>query len=396
MRVLLITDWNRGQGGAEAYMSWLRSGLRAAGDEVRMLTSSAGTAGDGTADYVAYGTERPLAQAFLQIANPFAVRAVRRAVRSFHPDVAFVNMFAHHLSPAILHALGDIPVVLAISDYKCTCPIGSRLCPDMTICAAHAGRICHEAGCVSFPHWIRDRPRYALLKSGVARAVRVVACSEWVRTDLARAGIESECVLLPVPRPGADYLRMRSPEPRIFFCGRLDIEKGVDCLLRAFVQVLASSPNAVLRIAGRGPERSRLEALAFELGVAGSVVFLGWLEPSEVELELSSAWVLAAPSLWAEPLGLIALEAIVRGVPVVASELGGFAETVEEGKSGMLVPNGDVDALARALEAIVDCKAFANGIPDEVVGRVRDRHEVVRHVTRIRDVLHGVDGRSTS
>lgn len=385
----MITDWNRGQGGAEAYMSWLRSGLRAAGDEVRLLTSGAGTAGDGTADYVAYGTGHSLAQAFLQIANPFAVQAVRGAVRSFRPDVAFINMFAHHLSPVIFHALRDIPVVLAVSDYKCICPIGSRLRPDMTICAVPAGWICHKAGCVSFPHWIRDRPRYALLKSGVARAVRVVACSEWVCTELARSGIESECVLLPVPPPGAFYLRRRSPEPRILFCGRLDIEKGVDRLLRAFAMVLPSSPNAILRVAGRGPERERLESLALELGVAASVAFIGWLEPAEVERELSSAWVLTAPSLWAEPLGLVALEAIARGVPVIASETGGFAETVEEGVSGMLVPNGDTDALARALRAIVNDEAFAAGIPADVVDRVRDRHGMSRHVTRMREILNG-------
>ena len=221
--------------------------------------------------------------------------------------------------------------------------------------------------------------------------MRVLACSEWVQGELARDGIDSECMLPPVPRPGADYLRKPSPEPSVFFCGRLDIEKGVDRLLRAFAQVLVSNSNsnsnAELRIAGRGPERSRLEALARELGILRNVVFLGWLEPSQVEHELSSAWVLVAPSLWAEPLGLVALEAIVRGVPVVASELGGFAETVEEGISGMLVPNGDVDALARALAAIVDRRAFTNGIPDDVVRGVRDRHELAPHVTRMRAIL---------
>ena len=57
MRILLMIDWNRGRGGAENHALALRAGLEAAGDEVRLLTSSAGTAGDGTAEYVAYGTE---------------------------------------------------------------------------------------------------------------------------------------------------------------------------------------------------------------------------------------------------------------------------------------------------------------------------------------------------
>jgi len=388
----MVTDWNRGQGGAEAYISWLRDGLREAGDEVRLITSSAGSAGDGNADYVAFGTENVAAQAFLQIVNPFAVSVVRKALREFRPDVAFVNMFAHHLSPAILHSFGHVPIVLSVSDYKCVCPIGSKLRPDGSLCTAPAGWVCHEVHCVSLPHWIRDRPRYDLLRSGVARAARVISCSEWVRRELTASGIESECIHLPVPQPGARYARSRSAEPRIFYCGRLDIEKGVDRLIRAFALVAADAPDAVLRIAGRGPERDRLEALTRELGVDRQVAFLGWLEPADVERELSSAWLLAAPSLWAEPLGLVALEAIVRGVPVLASASGGFAETVEEGISGMLVPNGDVDALAVSLRDVVSGRRFSTGIPASAILDVSQRHDVREHITRMRGIFSDIVG----
>ena len=386
----MVTDWNRGQGGAEAYIGWLRSGLRQAGDEVQLLTNSAGSAGDGTADYVAYGTERVAAQALLQIANPFAVRAVRQAIRVFRPEVAFVNMFAHHLSPAIFHAMRDVPVVLLVSDYKCVCPIGSKLLPDDSICTVRAGWVCHTAGCVSLPHWLRDQPRYALIRSAVGSAARVVTCSECVRSELQRSGIDSECIYLPVSQPGPGYARSPTPDPRILFVGRLDREKGVEQLLLAFARVSSANSRATLRIAGRGPERGRLEALARDLRVERQVAFLGWLEPAEVERELSAAWVLAAPSLWAEPLGLVALEAIVRGVPVVASTIGGFAETVEEGLSGMLVPNGDVAALADRLIAILDRRLFARGIREEVVRRVSDRHDMTRHIVRMRSIFSDV------
>lgn len=387
MRVLIVTDWNRGQGGAEAYIGWLRSGLKDAGDEVRLLTSSAGSAADGTADYVAYGTERVAAQVFLQIANPFAVRAIRRAVRDFRPDVAFVNMFAHHLSPAIFHAMGDVPIVLAVSDYKCVCPIGSKLLPDDSICTSPAGWVCHEAGCVSLPHWIRDQPRYALIRSAVGRASRVIACSESVLRELERAGIKAECVYLPVPRPGITFVKAPAPEPRILFNGRLDREKGVEQLLLAFARVSAANARATLRIAGRGPLRARLEAVARELGVDGQVTFLGWLEPAQIESEIAEAWVVAAPSLWPEPLGLVALEAMVRGVPVIASAVGGFAEIIEDGVSGILVKNGDVAALAEGLIAILDRRHFAGGLPAEVIRRVSDRHDLTRHIARMRSTF---------
>lgn len=387
MRVLIVTDWNRGRGGAEAYVGWLREGLERSGDEVRMLTSSVGSAGDGKAEYVASGSERRAAQVLLQIANPFAIRAVRRAIDRFRPDAILVNMFAHHLSPAILHAIRNVPFVVMVSDYKCICPVGSKLLPDGSICSSQAGWTCCESGCVSLPHWVRDRPRYSLIRSGIAKAHSVIACSDWVKSELGKAGIVSERVYLPVPAPGGTYSRAPAQHPVILFCGRLDIEKGVDRLLRAFAQVSNASGDVTLRIAGQGPERARLESLARELGIEQRVAFLGWVDSPEIEKELSSAWALVAPSLWAEPLGLVALEAIFRGVPVIASAVGGFSETVEHGVSGLLVPNGDVSALAEALSSVVSRRQFADGISADAVARITARHDVTRHVEVIRSVL---------
>ena len=93
MRILMMLDWNPSQGGTERYAVLMRDGLRQAGDEVRLLTSGAGSAADGSAEYVAFGSSRPAAQAVLQVANPFAAATVRRAVRQFHPDLAWVVSF---------------------------------------------------------------------------------------------------------------------------------------------------------------------------------------------------------------------------------------------------------------------------------------------------------------
>lgn len=388
MRVLLATDWNRGRGGAEAQALLLRDALAAAGDEVQLLTSAAGTAGDGRAEHVAWSSEHVAARAVLQIVNPFAVAAARRARRALDPEVAYVGMFAHHLSPALLHALGDVPVVLAVSDYKCICPIGSKLLPDGTLCRQRAGTICLTAGCVGGLHWLRDRPRYALLRSAVARARRVLACSTWVASALAADGIAAETVMLPVPAPAPGYLRAPGTTPELLYCGRLDREKGLPLLLRAFARVHAGAPAARLAVVGSGPLRSELEHLAASLGIAASVRFTGWLEPDAIEQELSRAWALVAPSLWAEPLGLVAPEAIVRGVPVIASADGGFAETVVDGASGLLFPNGDEDSLVRCLAAVVRREAFPDhAVAPDLVAAARARHDVGRYVARMRSIF---------
>jgi glycosyltransferase involved in cell wall biosynthesis len=393
MRILLATDWNRGRGGAEAHALLLRDGLAAAGDEVRLLTSSAGTAGDGRAEYVAWSSERLAARTLLQIVNPFAVARARQAVRELRPDAALVNMFAHHLSPALLYALGDVPLVLAVSDYKCVCPLGSKLLPDDTPCTQRAGLVCLTSSCVGPLHWLRDRPRYALLRAGLGRVRRVIACSAWMARALAADGIDADVLELPVAAPGPAYCRVPSVTPSVLYCGRLDREKGVDLLLRAFARVRAAAPAARLRVAGAGPLRPALERRARDLGISDVVHFTGWLDPGAIEHELSQAWALVAPSLWAEPLGLVAPEAIVRGVPVIASASGGFAETVRAGASGLLFPSGDESALTACLLAVVRREVFPEHlVAADVVAATREHHDLGRYVARLREIFAEVRG----
>lgn len=150
----------------------------------------------------------------------------------------------------------------------------------------------------------------------------------------------------------------------------------------------AIHPLCRLRMVGRGPERGRLEALADQLGIAEAVVFTDWLEPESIENELSRAWALVAPSLWAEPLGIVALEAIVRGVPVIARSTGGFAETVEDGISGFLVANGDIDMLAsRMMEIAVGSRFTGHAISEADIRRAAERHDMGAHIGRMRRIF---------
>ena len=387
MRILLVTDWNRARGGAENYISWLRDGLLEAGEDAYLLASSTGTAGDG-ADYVAYGSERFAARIFLQLVNPFAVMTVRRAVAELRPDVALVNMFALYLSPAVFSALVGVPTVLMVTDYKSICPIGSKLLPDESLCQVRAGWVCCTNGCVNALHWLRDQPRYALIRSELRRVARVLTCSDWVRQELARDGVSSDVIPLAVPPPGLQFRRQPAADPLFVFCGRLDREKGVDLLLRAFAPLRAIFPRARLRIIGRGPLRPQLERAAASLGLTSAVEFCGWLSLPEIEMKLSDAWTLVVPSVWAEPFGLVAAEAIVRGVPVIASATGGLADVVEEGVSGLFFPNNGAEMLFDRLHAIASRREFPSlTLPDQVVSRAQRKFGIKSHVGLIRSVF---------
>ena len=393
LRVLLVTDWTPNEGGIESYVMRASAALRDAGHEVRLLTSSAGSAANGAADYVALGTDNLAAQTFLQIANPFAVVRVRAAVRDFRPDVVLVNMFEKYLSPAVFQALWDVPTIAFVHYYKPICPTALKFLPDGSLCQVPAGLVCWRSGCVGLAEWLRDRPRYALIRAGLAQSHRVLACSRWVVEQLRVNGIAAEAIPLPVPPPAPGFARAPSREPLFLYCGRLDPEKGVDLLLRAFTRVLRSRPAARLRILGDGIRRPALDALAVELGIRDAVRFDGRVSFAEIEVALAGAWALVAPSIWAEPLGLTAIEAITRGVPAITSASGGFAETVEHGISGYLVVNGDEGAIADCLISAVDRGPMT--VPAEAVGRLRNRHDPKHHATLLSAVFgQAVDARS--
>ena len=386
MRILLITDWTAEEGGVETYLELLAAGLRAAGDEVALLTSSAGPADH--ADYRAFGTERRAAQAFLQIANPLAARDVRRAVADFRPDAVYVSMFEILLSPAIFAPLRGVRTVLNLAYYKPVCPTGHKLLPDGSRCQVRAGVACLRNRCLSPPRWLREQPRYALIRAAIESAGAVVTCSRFMRSELARAGVAAGWLPWPIEPPSRDFARAPAAEPLFLFTGRLSPEKGVDVLLRALGRLRDRGTAASLRIVGDGPERPRLEALAGSLGLDRAVEFVGRVPSSEVERELAPAWALVAPSTWAEPLGLTALEAVVRGVPVVASATGGLAETVRPGVNGLLFANGDVEGLAERLAEVASGSAFpGHEVPPDSAAATLAEHDLDLHASRLRELM---------
>jgi glycosyltransferase involved in cell wall biosynthesis len=387
MRVLLVTDWPRFDGGTEAYVRLLAEGLRDAGDEVRLLTSDAGTAAAGSADYIAYGSNNRLAQAGLQIFNPSASRQARVAVSEFRPDAVLVASVLFHLSPAVLGPLRYVPTVLTIVDHKPVCPTTLKLLPDGSPCPHPPGVVCVREGCVGRVRLARETVRYGLFRSRLRFVDRVQTISRTIRDELDQAGIQAEIVPLPVRTPQSSFPRSPSARPSFVYAGRLADVKGVDVLLRALARVRREAPDATLRVIGDGPELPALERLAAELELGGGAQFSSGMQPGWFR-ELEGAWALVAPSTYREPLGLVAIEAIVRRVPVIATSGGGFAETIEPERTGLLVPPADEEGLAEAMLRVAQRRAFPDHVPDAALAEeLRQRHDVTAHVGRMRSLF---------
>jgi glycosyltransferase involved in cell wall biosynthesis len=159
--------------------------------------------------------------------------------------------------------------------------------------------------------------------------------------------------------------RGESREPRtaadpfeLLFVGRLVQRKGVDVLLRA-VKLLEADSRLSARIVGGGPEKARLEALASELGVKSKVEFEGVVSAAAIEGRFARCDALVLPAIVTETgdtegLGVVLIEAMGYGKPVIASAAGGIVDIVQQGETGLLVDPGDPDALAAAIRRAMD------------------------------------------
>lgn len=141
------------------------------------------------------------------------------------------------------------------------------------------------------------------------------------------------------------------PERRdgpVLSVGALYPVKGFDSLIRAMKRVTRARPEATLHLAGEGPLKDSLQEEAVRVGIAKSLRFLGSISPQELQKEYEQARVFVLPSL-SEGLGRVVWEAMASGLPVVASNVGGIPELVENGKTGFLVPPGDEEAFAKRI-----------------------------------------------
>lgn len=386
MRILLVTDWTSEHGGIETYLDRTAKDLGEAGHEVRLLVAADSPAAD-RADHVAPVGRSALTRAVGQLVNPAAIRALRRVEDDWRPDVVYASMVELRLSPAALLA-ARTPVVLNILWYKPTCPTGHRLLPDGSHCHDPAGLVCVRRSCISPLRAAYELPRQQLLMLARRRAHHIVTCSRFMASELGRLGVSATALHLPVdpgppgPRPSP------SAVPLVAACGRLSHEKGLDGLLEAVALLRRDGLDLRVRLVGDGPQRSALERLSARLGIVDAVEITGWLPHDAVPGAIGDAWAVAAPSRWAEPLGLGVIEAIVLGIPVVASAAGGYVETVEPGATGLLVPSGDVGKLASALREVVERRAFPALAVDETArAALRAAHEPRRHLEQIVGVL---------
>ncbi|MGC8480100.1 MAG: glycosyltransferase family 4 protein [Acidimicrobiales bacterium] len=189
------------------------------------------------------------------------------------------------------------------------------------------------------------------------RKAQVVAVSNETRDDLLALGFSADSVSViknGVVLPTSQRISMpKSSVPSIVCMGRLVQQKSVDLLIKAAPILIEKLGDLRIDILGQGPERSKLERLAWSLGVASKVHFHGYVPSSYRDELLGRSWIAACPSAY-EGWGLVCMEASAFGLPVVASDVPGLRESVRDGETGRLFPYGDAQVLANTIVELVN------------------------------------------
>ena len=288
-------------------------------------------------------------------------REMTELIRREQPDVAHVHNLYPQFSTSTLDALYDqgVPVVMHTGDYKLTCPTAQHL-RHGAICEKCIGghdywaaiHNCRNSRSMSVAYSLRNM--WARLSGSVARAVSIYACPTRFAADmLIKSGYPGERV-----RVIYNFCDLPDAAPRthdgsyVGYLGRISPEKGLDVLIDA-----ARRTGLPTKIAGDASSMPQLQT-----NLPDNVKFVGKLPHDHLDDFLDGLRVLVVPSVWYEVFGLVCVEALSRGIPVIASDIGGLPEVVHHERSGLLVPPGDPVSLANAMRVLWDNPQLARSL----------------------------------
>lgn len=280
---------------------------------------------------------------------------IGRVIDKFIPHIVHLNNFYHHLSPAIIDAIyrRKIPMIMTLRDYKLVCAVyklwrNGRFCEDCRNkkFSSILKNNCNLKGNFgeSLLLWTEMNLHHNILNI-YDKIDAFISPSKFLIKKFKEMGLKRKIEYLPnfVFSSSAGL----SPDgASVVYFGRLAPEKGLEILLDAIKQLAISHRQLAIKfkIIGDGPEKERLKLKVKSLKL-NNVVFTGWLECEKLVTEIRSSLFTVLPAIWYENNPRSILESFALGKPVVASNIGGIPELVDNRGNGLLVKPGDADDL---------------------------------------------------
>jgi len=234
--------------------------------------------------------------------------------------------------------------------------------------------------------WISYRRQMACIELNRAFSAYFVV-TRYMRDELVRQGFAPERIHIfppiPVPRP-ATFEPTFSDRNIVLFAGQIIRGKGLDVLLRALAQCRQPFQLIVL---GSGSHQAACEQLARELGLAGRVLFPGFVSQEKLAEYYRDATLVAVPSVWPEPIATIGLEVLRYGLPVVGFDAGGMADWLRDGETGFLIPWMNVPVMAQKIDFLLAHKDEARRLGRQGREFVNREYNFEAYIARMKQMF---------
>jgi glycosyltransferase involved in cell wall biosynthesis len=354
MKVLIINDIGSEMGGAEVVIEQIKDGMRSIGHEVKVLSGDEYPRDRHINDYEfrSHTSNKPLDN-LMYCYNPFSRITLKKILKEFKPDVVHLHNTSK-ASPSILFCLKNYPTVMTTHDFEV---LDQSRFADFESLIPYTNYYDQYFVMKKGVKFYAQKLRYVLIRQGQKNINTFVTPSLAISKLLREGGITSNAVVihngkdLQSPKKAIIY---RSNPYQILFVGRLVREKGLDVLLYAISEVIKKLPHVRLRIVGDGPEQEKLISLSKKLELHEHVEFTGTISQKDIEKKYMETDIVVVPSTWYEPLGIVVIEAMLHGKPVIASRSGGLPEMVEENVTGFLFEPGNAQQLAKLIIKLIN------------------------------------------
>lgn len=387
MRILILHNSYQFTGGEDRAVAADRALLAAKGHETRLHRRS----------YEEIADRRGLPRVGAALQVPWSAgsyRAVRELVRTWRPHVAHFHNIFPLISPSAYAACRAeaVPIVQTLHNYRLVCPAGTLL-RDGKVCELCVGRAPWPA--VRYACYRGSRAQSAVMAATIGGHAFVgtwrdqvdayIAPTAFTRGVLSRGGLPEERIFVrPNAVDDAGAGEYAGPHSAVFV-GRLSPEKGVDVLLDAWQRL----PGIPLTVIGGGPLLDHVRARIATPRLR-HVTATGELPHAQALARIRGAGMLVAPSICYEGLPFVLLESLSAGVPVIASDLGGPAEVVTHGTSGLLFVPGSARALSAAVCRLVETDGLARALADGARRRFAERYAPAASYSLLMDVYRRV------
>lgn len=381
MKIVFLQDDfpPRSFGGAGISTFELAQAVRAQGHDVAVITTCSTQSEAGEAEYqglrvFSIASSYPgYLRAYKSINNRAVVRQVEELLARLKPDVVHANNIHAHLSYAVLPAAKRHAKAVVLTFRDTMAVTYGKL--DTERYLQH-----HDPRTTWRDHLAAARKRYnplrnVLIKRYLRSCDALFAVSNALRDALAAHGIAGVSAMhtgmdtaqWQVPKEAVAAFKQKhglAGKQVVLFGGRLSAEKGGGVSLAALALVAHTYKNAVLMVVGVVDDFARaMQHEAERLGVAGRVVYTGWIDGDEKRAAFCASDVVLVPSIYLDPLPRVVLEAMAAGKPVVATRYGGAPEAVVDGETGYVVDPRKPKDIAAKLGALLGdpAKAAAMG-----------------------------------